>query len=173
MHFLKLFCFIVQTVHCPTKTRPKFWKSHIVFLVAVGISPFWKLPSWSGFEDSMVKIRIPSGGKYILPIVDVLYSFFNFSNLFYCSPKKIPKIYFKFALSLIINLLDHLQVLVHAVTVGKHSKNLVHFPQIALFCWSEGCDLRRSCQNKSWIFVYAEESCGGKFKLGKKFQLCM
>ena len=30
----------------------------------------------------------------------------------------------------------------------------------------------RSGQNKSWIFVCAEGSCGGKFKLGKKFQLC-
>ena len=31
--------------------------------------------------------------------------------------------------------------------------------QIALFCWSGGCDLWRSGQNKSWVFVCGEERC--------------
>ena len=34
-----------------------------------------------------------------------------------------------------------------------------------------GRDLRRSGQNKLYIFVYAEGSCGRKFELENKFQL--
>ena len=57
----------------------------------------------------------------------------------------------------------------------KNSKKpwliLAHFPQICIFYWSEGCDLRRSGQNKLWFFLYGEGSCDGKYKLGKFFEL--
>ena len=36
---------------------------------------------------------------------------------------------------------------------------LARFPQIALFCWSGGCDLRGSGQNNSWFFVREEGRC--------------
>ena len=47
---------------------------------------------------------------------------------------------------------------------------LARFPQIALFCWTGECDLGRSGQNMSWVFVCGEEKCGGKFKLLKFFE---